>query len=286
MSELRYVKSYAKINLYLRVLGKSGHLHELSMINVLIDYFDEMDFTITPSETSFIETIFEPDCYHIGKDNLVNQAFYYCAPFFKQALSVIVRIKKNIPPGTGLGGGSGNAAQLIEILRPYLIQSFHHHENTIAKSLGSDVPFFLYRKPSLVTGTGENIQALPFRLPPWWLLLVIPNFSCSTAEVYRVYDLMLDQKKIFTISAPKDFKNSSSIFPLVNDLYFPAMNLEPRLMAILSDLKKTQALDCTMSGSGSSCYGIYSEKSHAQDAYTKLLPKYSRLFLCQLIHDE
>ncbi|MBE3560231.1 MAG: 4-(cytidine 5'-diphospho)-2-C-methyl-D-erythritol kinase [Ktedonobacteraceae bacterium] len=181
-----FVRSYAKINLTLDVLGKrpDGY-HELATIMQTIDLYDTLCLTAIP-EDGVRMICSQPELN--GDDNLAARAAQALRRRCSLTQGVMIELHKRIPVAAGLGGGSSNAAAVLQALRDWWRLPLSSTDMLdIAGSLGSDVPFFLVGGTALCEGRGERVTALP---PHWpasmrWLLLVKPAIGVSTAEVYR-----------------------------------------------------------------------------------------------------
>src|SRR3989338_3387760 len=168
-------KSPAKINLRLDILGKRADgFHELQMIMVPITLFDEITFTLTDSKKIEIDSD-KKDL--INEDNLIFKAIKLLQKKYREVRNFGFKIylRKNIPIGAGLGGGSGNAATtILAINELYNLNLTEKVMAELGTELGSDVPFFIYQKPAFVTGRGEDITLLQ-TFPSYYCILVYPN---------------------------------------------------------------------------------------------------------------
>jgi len=166
----------AKINLTLEILGRrEDGYHALRSVMVPIALADELAFA--PGERFAFAC--EPPA--LAADNLVTRAF---ARVGLGGAPVAVTLRKHVPVGAGLGGGSSDAAT---VLRAAMTGTFGDAGArdwvADARALGSDVPFFLVDGPALVEGTGERVTALG-HAPPWWVVLVVPDVHVATGAAY------------------------------------------------------------------------------------------------------
>src|SRR5580704_7014671 len=176
------VPAYAKLNLGLRVLyRRSDGYHEIRTVFQTISLADRLDISYTPARTLRIEVKGTPEI----PDNLVERAARLIMEAFSIQGHVLFNLKKNIPAGAGLGGGSSDAAAVLLAL-PALAKKTIPADRLqmLAMQLGSDVPFFLYGGTALGLGRGEELYPLP-DLPAARGLLVVPPIHSSTAEAYR-----------------------------------------------------------------------------------------------------
>lgn len=243
------IKAPAKLNLSLRVLGTRGDgFHEIDTLMVkLPGLADELKFTESDNFS------FECDDPSVPGDekNLVVQAVkaYETAAGFGCKCSIFLR--KMIPHGAGLGGGSSDAAATLlglNRLHGHLLDVGALHQ--ISVSLGSDVPFFLTSGAARCTGRGENIQPVPS--PPALLLLILkPSFGSETAHAYRRWKHSLEIPGVHYAS-----QEVQGIF-LENDLERPVFEKYRFLAEVkqwLLDRRETTA--ALMSGSGSTVFAI------------------------------
>ena len=171
----------AKINLVLEVLGKDNDYHRISSIVQSIDLCDVLNFQLDE------EVCFECDVPSLKRDNLVTRAATLLKESTKCSLGTRIELRKHIPWGVGLGGGSSDAAATLLALNelwelrlslPELVQ--------LASELGSDVPFFIHKDTALVEGKGGKITPLPSLPATCFVLLVppLPKISGKTKQMY------------------------------------------------------------------------------------------------------
>jgi len=241
----RRIASYAKINWSLRITGKRADgYHELETVFQAISLHDEL--TITPAARLSLEC--DDPSIPTDDTNLVMRA--------ARAVGVVARIaiRKRIPAGGGLGGGSSNAAAILK--------AFGGNAD-IALSLGSDVPFFLAGGTAYATGRGEKLVSLPpvARIP---LLLVLPKERVSTPEAFA---LITKYSKPLGVDAYRDF--NPDVF--VNDFEEPVFARLPHLRDYKNRLLHAGAFWAAMTGSGSTIVGAFrdaSQRDAAQAAFS------------------
>jgi 4-diphosphocytidyl-2-C-methyl-D-erythritol kinase len=178
-----------------------------------------------------------------------------------------IRIDKKIPVAGGLGGGSSNAATVLATLNEMFGQPLSIAAlNKIGLSLGADVPFFLLGRPAIAEGVGE--QLTPYeKLKDYTVILVCPDFSVSTAWVYKNLNLRLTkcEKKL------KNFSFGRPVFKagqhLCNDLETVTTAQYPEILQIKKKLMALNARGALMSGSGPTVFGIFREPDRAESAY-------------------
>jgi len=273
------IKSYAKINLSLGVVGKlKSGLHKIESIVSFLDLHDEIKIKkIKNNEHKII--FFGKFSKGIGKKNTVSKLFKI---FDKKKLinnqKYIIKIKKNIPQKSGMGGGSMNAASIIEyFLKKKIIRLSEKETNKLSNLIGSDVKLGLEKKNSILFSTGKILR-LKKRLITF-NLVIKPDFGCSTKEIY---------KKISKFSQIKLYKNKrfilniSNILRLNNDLEKIAFKKHSKLRQLklfMQSLPKVKMV--RMTGSGSSIIAYFSSKNASIKA-SKILKKNYKKYWCIL----
>jgi 4-diphosphocytidyl-2-C-methyl-D-erythritol kinase len=254
------LKAFAKINLGLRVLYKRpDNYHEIRTVFQTISLADELDVEYSPAQATSVEIEGTP---HIP-DNLVERAARLVLHTLETDARVHFRLKKRIPAGAGLGGGSTDAAAVLLAL-PVLAGKAIEPEtlHSLAAQLGSDVPFFLHGGTALGLGRGEELYPLPDR-PATRALLVSPNVHSGTAEAYRDLSERLTtnplQNKLFSFQEEVwEAAEGASDAPLQNDFEEGVFRRHPELGLIADRLIRSGAKPVAMTGSGSSIFGIFS----------------------------
>ncbi len=260
------VRSFAKINIGLRVLGKrrDGY-HELETLFQQISLCDEIFFEPTQDGQVMLEC-YDPAC-PVDESNLIIRAAQRLQPFaaVPNAGCRIV-LNKRIPMGGGLGGGSSNAAAALKTLNGLWQCGLSYEQlSEHAAALGSDTAFFLLGGLALGQGRGERLTPLPYK-PSYTGVLLIPNFSVSTKSVYERLNLTLTitakmPKFICFGNAFPPFEEWKVHFP--NDLESIVFRDRPILAEWVSRFYSTGAFYASMSGSGSSVFGLFSDRRQA-----------------------
>lgn len=253
-------KSYAKINLFLKIVGIRGNYHEIysrfikvySLYDILSfkesiqkDLFIESDFNFPQSENIIYKT------YQSLLLNLDSQKIKIVKDFFQKNS---LKVEKNIPMMAGLGGGSSNSATFLNMVNETLNLDLNITQKIkIVENLGSDIIFFLYNFNSAnVYGTGEIVNE--FQENKLDIEIFTPKINCNTGNVFKEF-----RKNFFNIEdisnleylkdmKSKDFFKNSSI-EFANDLFQPAKSICPELI----EFQKNGYL---FSGSGSSFFKI------------------------------
>jgi 4-diphosphocytidyl-2-C-methyl-D-erythritol kinase len=193
------------------------------------------------------------------------------------ASQITITLRKRIPVGAGLGGGSSNAAAVLKSLNVLLALGLSkEHLCQLAAQLGADVPFFIPCHSSRVEGIGEILTAVP-ALPHRWLVLVVPPFSVSTPWAYRRFDELPASSLPISSLQPGQWPARSM---LVNDLERAVFSEYPQIATLKAALFTLGAEGSLMSGSGSSVFGIFLNHETAQQA-TLALQEQGRTFLVE-----
>jgi 4-diphosphocytidyl-2-C-methyl-D-erythritol kinase len=268
-------KSYAKINLFLQVLGKRiDGFHNLNTLFTRINIYDEI--SVDFSDKFSIET--SSNNIPSGKDNIIFKVKNILENKFDFNCSVKVFLKKNIPVGGGLGGGSSNAAVFLSIIDELfgLNLSMEAKSNILA-SVGSDTVFFLYDKPMIGTSRGEILIPAP-DIPELSLLIVNPNIFISTKEIFQDKNLRLTPKKeVIRMRQPLELPDLCKL--MRNDLEKPVFSKYRNIRDIKENLEDSGALKALMSGSGSTVFGVFESYKDAIKVGEKFKKKYPEYFI-------
>lgn len=257
------LKSFAKINIGLRILGKRADgYHDLETIFYPIKLHDEILISIEPSNAGYNSVILRSNKPYIplNRENLCYRAV---EDFFKvfnvhECYKIEMDIKKFIPVGGGLGGGSSNAASIIKLLVKYLgidIEKNRRKILDLALSIGSDVPFFILQKPCYAVGRGEVMFMLPEFHIDHDILVVNPNMHVSTKWAFEKLNFVSSGKPPILKDLKKfDLAKKDS---LVNDFEKTIFDKYPDLKTIKEELVEMGAEYASMSGSGATMFGLF-----------------------------
>ncbi len=247
----------AKLNLFLEVFGRrpDGY-HELATVMVPIDLSDTLE--IREARRFALEVV--------GADlpgpNTVEKAWRAVARR-RRIPAVRARLVKRIPAGSGMGGGSSDAAATIEALDAIFDLGLDRAE--AAAEVGSDVPFFLSRGPALCTGRGEAVAPLA-RAPALHAVVLWPGFPLSTARVYGRVRQFLTRRPRNVIDFLNNMDRGSPDGlgrALFNRLEPAAFDLRPELVRHFRTLRGLGFLGTRMTGSGSALYGLCASRREA-----------------------
>ncbi len=261
----------AKLNLGLKIVGKRADgYHLIRSIFCLIDLCDNIELQIT--NNGKISLIEHQQAWFYQRD-LAYRAAQLLQQHTHCALGVNIRIKKVIPSGSGMGGGSSNAATVLLTLNqlwntalnlPQLMQ--------LGLNLGADIPFFIQGQNALVSGIGEIIQ--PLTLPQLYFVIIRPKFHIPTRTIFT--NLQFD----FSNIKAEESSVESLLQKKENDLLAVVKHLYPQINGLFSELKQ-YGQPC-MTGSGSCIYLSFNEKSPAKELAKFLSARYNTFLAASL----
>lgn len=256
------LKSYAKINICLNVVGKrKDGYHELDMIILPLKLHDSIMFTELKNARDHFVTI---DDFSLGlfKYNIATSTIEKMQKKYQFPQKFRITIHKNIPMQSGLGGGSSNAGAVINATNEYCKLNMTDEEKVdIATGLGADVPFFVFNKPARCRGIGEKLDFINVK-NDYYVLIVKPSQGCSTQQVYEVSDTMDlpigDVEKVQrALETGDDDLLAESIF---NSLEAPAISIVPEIQVIKNKLFAAGLKIVQMTGSGSAVFALSTDK--------------------------
>lgn len=255
----------AKINLGLNIVSKrTDGYHNLETIFYPIGVKDGLEIILNEQETAdkFVLEGIQID----GKstDNLVMKALrlmreHYDFPFIE------VHLLKKIPFGAGIGGGSADAAFMLRLLNDmFNLQATDSQLAALAVQLGADCPFFIYNRPMYAEGIGEKLHDIQLSLAEYNLVLVKPNVFVSTKEAFsKIVPTTPTINLREIVKQPiTEWKNI-----LVNDFESSVFPQFPQVEQVKNELYTQGAIYASMSGSGSSVYGIFEKRINHLEQY-------------------
>jgi 4-diphosphocytidyl-2-C-methyl-D-erythritol kinase len=251
------VRSFAKINLALAVLGKRPDgFHEIRTVFQSIDLHDRIEIRASSR--------LDLDCADLAgvpvESNLVWKAAQALSGLVPSRPGAHITLRKRIPAGAGLGGGSSNAAAtLLGLVRFWGVKLAPGDLQTLAAGLGSDVPFFLGGGTALGAGRGDEISTLP-DLPPTNVAVVFPGIHVSTSEAYGSLRLSLTSQD--GVSKMQRFcgglRSEPDCLPRIfNDFEASILPAYPVIAEAKEFLTSRGATAAMLSGSGSSVFGFF-----------------------------
>jgi len=264
------IRAPAKVNLSLKVVGKrrDGY-HLIDTIMVPVSLYDEIEIARAKPGAKLSVVCDDPKIPS-DKRNLAYQAAELLLGKDAVRRPVSIHIKKHIPAGAGLGGGSSDAAAvLVGLNRLLRLRKSRRELLALAARLGADVPFFIARRPARARGIGERLS--PFHLPRrLWLVIVYPGFPVATAWAYRSLSFKLTKNIEKTSLNSQVWPLRGRAIELVNDLEKPVFRRYPKVARLKRKLAQAGAAGTLMSGSGSSVFGIFSSGDKARKAFLRL----------------
>ena len=266
------LKSFAKINLALHVTGKLTNLHKIESIVKFIDLYDTISINEINKHKNKISFIGNFSKKIKKKDNTVNKLFEILEKKkFLNNKKFQVRIKKNIPLESGLGGGSMNAATILNFLiKKKFIKINQKKILQITKLIGSDVILGINPKSAILSSNSKIKKFL--NTPNFNILLVRPNFGCSTKKIYS--EVKRFSKPKFN-NPKKNMMNLNSLLKYGNDLEKVAFSKYPKLKILKSFLENlNKPLFVRMTGSGSVMVAYYQKKQDCELAKVRFKRKF------------
>lgn len=261
----------AKVNLYLHITGKRADgYHLLDSLVVFADTGDEI--SLAPADELSL-TIDGPlaDGLAAGSDNLVLRAAHALRDLTNGRSGAAIRLTKNLPVASGIGGGSADAAATLSgLCALWDVAPERAVLHGIAARLGADVPVCLDGAASFVGGIGEELA--PARgLPPAWLLLANPRIATPTPAVFKARRGPFSKAARWS-EPPRDFADfAARLRSCGNDLTEAAIGVTPAIRDVLVALA---ALPCCvlarLSGSGATCFGLFADEAGARAAEGEL----------------
>ena len=273
-------RAYAKINLGLRILNRRDDgYHDIETVFRRINLFDELSFE--PASTISL-TCNQPDLPTDGR-NLCVRTTELVQKISGTHQGVHITLKKNIPVGAGLGGGSADAATVLRTLPQWWGAGLSEQQLfALALEIGADVPYFLKAGTACATGKGEILDYFALEMP-YWIVVVYPNLHVSTTWAYQNV----------RAKSPKEKRKQATVRPSLKDILIQNIN-DPRMLTNLlhndfeplvlrahepvarlrQSLSVAGADFAQMSGSGSSVYGLFLEEGHARDAARELANRF------------
>ena len=271
-------KARAKVNLTLHIKGRrpDGY-HELESLVAFADVCDELFFAPSSEDSLSLEG---PFAGLVDGENLVLKAKRAVASWLGVAISGQFRLKKNIPVAAGLGGGSSDAAAAIRaLLKVYGDASDARRFIERSAEIGADVPVCLHNSAAWMCGLGERVTPVSClaRLPA---ILVNPRIKLPTAAVFKTLNaqpLRSDEAApppaLSGWSTPEEA--AAWLKDGRNDLEAPAIALEPAVERVLDTLRRLDGcLLARLSGSGPTCFGLFSSKDAAAGATRQIGESY------------
>ncbi|MDB5221486.1 MAG: 4-(cytidine 5-diphospho)-2-C-methyl-D-erythritol kinase [Chitinophagaceae bacterium] len=247
-----------KINLGLNIIRKrEDGFHDLETVFLPVPFTDVLEI-IASDKIEFAVTGFHVD----ANDNLCIKAYNLLKKDFPELPAIKMHLHKAIPLGAGLGGGSSDAAFTLQLLNEKFKLNLKTEQLLdYALQLGSDGPFFILNKPCFATGRGEILQPINIDLTNYKLLLVNPGIHINTKWAFTKITPQQPKASIKEIiTQPLETWKDK----LQNDFEVPVFAEYPEIEKLKNDLYMQGALYASMSGSGSTIFGIFSKEANIQ----------------------
>lgn len=281
INEVR-INAPAKINLYLDVLKqREDGYHEVEMVLQSVDLCD----VVTIKKTDDCKISLTCTC-KVTDQTQDNTAYIASKKFFAHTNiknpGISINIKKRIPQGAGLAGGSTDAAAtLIGLDRLFNTGVSKSELAKVGGQIGADVPFCIYGGTMLATGTGTTLSPLS-SIAKCWIIIVKPSLSVSTKRAYEMFDRctkrQITKRRVSDLVSAIKAKNLRDIAQNIYNRFEFVLNLGD-VSKIKEILKKGGALNSCMTGSGSAVYGIFNDEEKAQTCKKNLCSVYDQVFL-------
>ena len=252
-----HIKANAKVNLTLRVgnVLDTG-MHPIESIMARVAFSDDIEMTRLDADTRSKYSILwhenAPRKSEINwaiADDLSVRAHRLLESTVNHTLPIQLKLKKRIPVGGGLGGGSADAAAVLIGVSQLFDLDFDL--KALALTLGSDIPYLLHGETCLVRGVGESATPMEFEF--LHLVLIFPSYSCATEDVYRAFDAL----------TPEELHGC-------NDLLAPACVVAPQLATDIDAITLLCEQEIHLSGSGSTMFAICDNEKHASELVRKI----------------
>jgi 4-diphosphocytidyl-2-C-methyl-D-erythritol kinase len=252
--ELTWHPAPGTLNLFLHVLGRrEDGYHELQTVFRLIEAADRVGIAPRADGKVRLEGPF-------GEENLCVKAARLLQQESRSALGCDISLEKRLPVGGGLGGGSSDAATTLLVLnRLWKLEFDRERLKQVALRLGADVPLFVHGTNALGEGVGERLTSLD--LPPAWYLVLTPQVSVSTKEIFSSAALTRDSKRL---KIPPFFSGQgrNDLEPVVSARY-------PEVAAHLAWLR-SYSPQARMTGSGACVFAEFEAEAQARGVHARL----------------
>ena len=258
------LKSNAKINIGLNIVSKKlNGYHELESLMQEIDFNDEIEIEVSDKKggIEITSTGININCNY--NDNTCYQIIKLVKKKYEIDNKISLKIKKRINIGSGLGGGSSNAASVLNFLNSFFkLKISKSKKNALCQKIGMDVPFFSEGGLQYVQGMGEKLSPISNIFNKYCFVLVFPKISISTSWAYSKIKKELPVKKLnynlLALSNPIKWDAFRNDF---EDIVIP---IYPEIRDIKELFKKNNALFSSLSGSGSTIFGVYKDRDFAE----------------------
>ena len=262
------IKSYAKVNLGLKILNRlPDDYHSIFTIMQEIDLYDTIQIQKNNSGNITIDcdgSVKVPN----NNNNLCIKAAKLIFQNYQITKGIDISLTKNIPVGAGLGGGSSNAATILcELNSIFELNISNQTLHALAFELGCDIPFFINGGIQISEGKGEKLTKLDLDLTKYFMLLIYPTFNVSTKWAYSFFKNNLVDN--FDCDKFRSFQDNLDWELFENDFENIIKSTYPEVVKIRKMLESQSSLFVSLSGSGSTMFGVFENFLKADMAYQK-----------------
>ncbi|MFW6139991.1 MAG: 4-(cytidine 5'-diphospho)-2-C-methyl-D-erythritol kinase [Acidobacteriota bacterium] len=261
------VKAFSKINLGLEVLKKRDDgYHNIRTLFQSISLYDSININLSPSDEIVVKG--SDRSIFWGRDNLVYKAAFIMKEQAMTDRGIRIHVKKNIPSGAGLGGGSSDAAVTLLALNKMLGLNLRKDElKEFGTGLGADVPYFFEGGLCIGTKKGDEVLRMD-DLPHLFCLLVLEGTFVSTRSVYKSFgDSLTSRDKESKIIK---FLNTRGLDALENDLEETVFQLHPQIEDVKNLVMKMDPVLSLVSGTGAVVFGLFKSKEKARTSLRRI----------------
>jgi len=273
------IRTYSKINIYLKVCGKKDNGYHLieTIFLPLAEPYDIVSLDIS-SDYKKITVSSDSNLIPLDRNNICVKAAELYAEQTRIKPTWHFHIEKNIPISAGLGGGSGNAAGALNLLNTHYKKLSEKQLLELAAKIGADVPFFLNPSFAAAKGIGEQISKINIKTPNCPILLINPRFPVSAAWAYNNIEYhpnhnYTSQNDTVTEFCNGNFKKLNEIF--CNDLQPATFKKFPILQLLQSFLIEHNASFSAMSGSGPTLFSLFPDNTTMNTTTANLIEHFS-----------
>ena len=266
------INSYAKVNLGLKVLNeRSDGYHNISTIFQEIDLHDQLIISKNISGCQFSSNV---NWLHNDQNNLCVIAYSHMKDLYNiEGIDIV--LTKNISRGSGLGSGSSNAATVLKsISKIYDLNVSYEDLVKIGSKIGADVPFFIKGGTQIGEGIGEKLIGLKSAIKGWYLIIT-PDITIDTKWAYLQLKNILDNDTLptkFSNLISEKVINLDTIKFFENDFESVVFPTYPEIGAIKEELLALGAKFASLSGSGSTVFGIFDDNAKIKKAFSHFSP--------------
>ena len=275
------IKSYAKVNVGLQILNqRPDGFHNINTVFQELDFYDTIKLKKKDSGCEFYSNV---KWLNNDSTNLCVLAFEKLSEEYDIG-GISINLVKKIPSGGGLGGGSSNAAAILKgLCHLYSIDPVYEKLSKIALTIGADVPFFLKGGTQIASGIGEQLVELNGIINGVYLL-IIPKFKIDTRWAYKSFKKFLQRPKVEVNFANLLGRDKTPFKLFENDFESIVIPAYPEIAIIKEKLWSCRPKFVSLSGSGSTVFGIFDDEAGAKSAESLFSHRYSTFIANPVTH--